>query len=169
MIKGETMKNLSVICAVLLLLGAIAGPLSTNDVSARSSNQPAAVPASTPLDKPPFSEYKSVSIGTTTSIVRNKLGSPKEKSDDQDFYVFSDNESAQFFYDKAHLVTAIMITYTGDIKSAPSPMTVLGEEVTANPDGGIFKMVRFPKAGYWISYNRSGGEGPVVSIAMQKF
>jgi hypothetical protein len=162
------MKNLIVICAVLLFLGSIAGSLSTIDVSASSFNEPAAVPVPTPREKPPFYEYKAVSIGTTTDIVRNKLGSPKEKSDDQDFYVFSDTESAQFFYDKAHLVTAIMITYAGDIKSAPTCINVLGEEVPANPDGGIFKLVRFPKAGYWVSYNRTGGEGPVISIAIQK-
>ena len=162
------MKNLKSIGAVLVLLGAVAGPLLLSDVLRNGAASAAAVPTPTPLDKPPFSEYKGVTIGTTTDIVRSKLGSPKERSKEQDFYVFSDTESAQFFYDRAQLVTAIMITYVGDIKSAPTPMTVLGEDVPANPDGGIFKMVRFPKAGYWISYNRTGGEGPAISIAMQK-
>jgi hypothetical protein len=29
-------------------------------------------------------------------------------------------------------------------------------------------MVRFPKAGYWISYNRTGGNSPMTSVTLQK-
>jgi len=115
-----------------------------------------------------WTDYKGVAIGATTDAVRQKLGNPKEKGDDQDLYVFSENESAQFYYDAAHTVTAIMITYSGDIKSAPTAMQVVGEDAAPRPDGGISKMVRFPKAGYWIAYNRSGGDDVVITIAIQK-
>ncbi len=125
-------------------------------------------PTPAPGDKKIYSEYKGVTIGTTADIVRQKLGPPKDKSDAQDLYTFSDNESAVFYYDAAHVVSAIMITYLGNLKDAPSVKDVFGEDVPPKPDGSIFKMVRYPKAGYWISYNRSGGDDAVISLAIQK-
>ena len=127
----------------------------------------AAVPAPTP-EKVVFSGYKGVSIGMETSAVRQKLGDPKDKSDTMDLYTFSDTESVQFFYDADKLVNAIMITFSGDLTKAPTAKDIFGEEVEARPDGGISKMVRYPKAGYWISYNRTVGDDAIVSIAMQK-
>ncbi|MFZ1699712.1 MAG: hypothetical protein WBO10_16240 [Pyrinomonadaceae bacterium] len=115
-----------------------------------------------------FSDYKGVKIGTSTEDVRSKLGGPKDKSDAMDLYVFSDDETAQFYYDESHAVKAIMINYSGDLKGAPTPKDVFGEDVPAREDGGLFKMVRYPKLGYWVSYNRSGGDDAVISIAMQK-
>ena len=129
---------------------------------------PTPTPAPSRMDKKTFSEYRGVFIGTTADTLRQKLGPPKEKSDAQDFYSFSDNESAQFYYDTGHLVTAIMITYIGNLNSAPTPKDVFGEDVPPKPDGGVFKMVRYPKAGYWISYNRGGGNDALLSIAIQK-
>jgi hypothetical protein len=85
-----------------------------------------------------------------------------------DLYMFSDTESVQFYYDADKLVNAIMITYTGDLTKAPTAKDIFGEDVEARPDGGISKMVRYPKAGYWISYNRTAGDDAIVSIAMQK-
>lgn len=115
-----------------------------------------------------FAGYKGLGIGATTVSVREKLGEPKDKSDAMDLYVFSDSESAQFYYGPAKTVTAIMITYSGDLKKAPTAKDVFGEDVAPKPDGGIFKMVRYPKAGYWVSYNRTAGDDAIVSIAMQK-
>lgn len=115
-----------------------------------------------------MSDYRGVAIGMTTDDVRKKLGSPKDKSDTMDLYTFSDAESAQFYYGPEKTVTAIMITFSGELKDAPLPKTVLGEEVEAKPDGSIFKMVRFPKAGYWISYNRTPAPDAIVNIALQK-
>lgn len=129
---------------------------------------PTPTPAPSPTVKKSFSEYRGVVIGSTADDLRKRLGPPKEKSDAQDFYSFSDNEIAQFYYDSGHLVTAIMITYMGNLNSAPSPKDVFGEDVPANPDGGISKMVRYPKAGYWISYNRGSGSDALLSIAIQK-
>lgn len=125
-------------------------------------------PTPTPRSKKPMSDYRDVSLGMKADDVRLKLGEPKDKSDAMDMYIFAETESAQFYYDAAHLVKAMMITYTGDLKNAPTPMDVFGEDAEAKPDGSIFKMVRYPKAGYWISYNRSGGTDQVISLAFQK-
>lgn len=127
-----------------------------------------AVPVPTPADKPVFSAYKGVSIGKTADEARRLLGKPSDQSETQDQYIFSDNESAQVYYDAAHLVTAISIMYSGDLTAAPTPKDIFGEAAQPKPDGGIFKMMRYPKAGFWISYSRTAGDGPIISIAMQK-
>lgn len=124
--------------------------------------------APTPESKARSFLYKGVAIGTLADEIRTKLGEPKDKSDAQDLYVFSDEESAQFIYDPAHKVTAIMITFSGKMTGAPTPKDVFGEDVPAKPDGGIFKMVRYPKAGYWISYNKIVGDDSIISIAVNK-
>ena len=36
------------------------------------------------------------------------------------------------------------------------------------PDGSIYKMVRYEGAGCYVAYSRSGGDAPLVSIVMQK-
>ena len=56
---------------------------------------PAAAPAPTPV----FTDYKGVSVSMSAVDVRNKLDHIKEEGELQDFFVFSDKESAQVFYD----------------------------------------------------------------------
>lgn len=119
-------------------------------------------------DKPIYNSYKGVTIGMPTGDARLKLGTPKDKADDQDFYVYSDNESVQVIYDAAHTVNAISVNYLGDLKAIPSPHDIFGADVAAKPDGSIFKLVRYPKAGYWVSYNRTAGEDPMIIVTMQK-
>ena len=53
-------------------------------------------------EAPLFSEYRSIRIGMTAEEVRKALSNPSDKSDEQDFFVFGENESAQVFYDKSH-------------------------------------------------------------------
>src|SRR6185295_6556473 len=54
-----------------------------------------------------FKDYRGVQLGMTADEVRKKLGSPKDKSDAQDFFVFNENETAQIVYDDAHKVVTI--------------------------------------------------------------
>lgn len=115
----------------------------------------------------PFIEYRGMKIGAAADAVRAKLGAPRDKSDAMDLYVFSDNESAQFYYDAAHVVNAIMITYTGDLKGAPAAKDIFGVDVPEK-DGMIFKLEKYPKAGYWISYTRTTGTDAIVNVAIQK-
>lgn len=124
-------------------------------------------PAAKPDEKPSITAFKGISIGMPADDVRRKLGAPKEKSDAQDFYVFSDDESGQVVYDDQHAVSAISFDYTGKT-GAPAPKDVLGVDIRAKPDGSMYDLIRFPKAGYWISYNKTGGAEPMVSITMQK-
>lgn len=118
-------------------------------------------------DKPLYSEYKGVRLGMETAEVRKKLGNPSDKSDTQDFYAFSENESAQVYYDKGKVI-AVSVNYVGEKSGAPLPKIVLGTEIEAKADGAMYKLVRYPAAGYWVSYNRTGGGDPLITVTMQR-
>ncbi len=119
-------------------------------------------------EKPLFSSYKGVTIGMSMDEARSKLGSPKDKSDEQDSYVFSNDETAQIYYDAAKKVNAMTVTYTGKLSEAPAPKAIFGSDAQVKPDGGIFRMERYPKAGYWVSYNKIMGDEPLILIAIKK-
>ena len=116
---------------------------------------------------PVFAEYRGVKIGMTAEQVRAKLDRVK-KGEGQDFLVFSQHESAQIYYDAEGKVTAISIDYFGDVSDAPSPDAVLGAALQAKADGSMYQLKRYPEAGYWVSYNRTAGDKPIVTITMQK-
>ena len=118
-------------------------------------------------DKPLYSGYKGVHLGMEASEVRKMLGDPTDKGDVQDFFVFSETESAQVFYTKGK-VMAVSVNYVGEKSGAPLPKVVLGTDIEAKPDGAMHKMVRYPDAGYWVSYNRTGGGDPLITVTMQK-
>lgn len=119
-------------------------------------------------EHPTFQEYRGVQLGMSATDVRKKLGAPRDKSAEQDFFVFNDNEMAQIVYDKAEKVIAISADFMSANNAAPSAKDVLGSEIEAKPDGSMHKMVRFPKAGFWLSYSRTGGADPVITIQLQK-
>jgi outer membrane protein assembly factor BamE (lipoprotein component of BamABCDE complex) len=144
---------------------------ATSLVLLSSSSAPAQRKAATPAveeELSAFKDYRGVQLGMTADEVRKKLGSPKDKGDEQDFYVFSDNETAQIVYDLTHKVITISADYLSTEASVPTCKQVLGTEAEAKADGSVYKMVRFPKAGYWLSYNRTGGTSPMTSITLQK-
>jgi hypothetical protein len=118
-------------------------------------------------NSPMFSDFKGVRIGMTTEEARKKLGSPRDKGDDQDFYVFNDTQAVQIFYDKTKTVTAISIDFMSGANQVPAAKEIIGE-VEAKADGSAYKLVRYPKAGYWVSYSRTAGKDPTTTITMQK-
>jgi outer membrane protein assembly factor BamE (lipoprotein component of BamABCDE complex) len=124
-------------------------------------------PADQPRDQPPFHEYKGVRIGMAADEARKLLGNPTDKDDKQEVFAVNDNESCQVYYDAAKKVSAVSITYYSS-KAVPSPKAVLGEEPEAKQDGSFSKLIRFPKAGYWVSYTRTSGDSPMTIIAMQR-
>jgi len=127
-----------------------------------------AVPVPTPADKPAYTAYRGIEIGMAAADFHKKLGNPKDTADRHEDYVFSDNESAQIFLDADGKVMAIAVTFVGKLDKAPSAKDVFGEDAEVKPDGGIFKMERYPKAGFWISYTKTGGDDPMIMLAIQK-
>ena len=119
------------------------------------------------ISDPVFRDYKGIAIGMLASDVHQKLGAPKETGGGQDFYAISDKEAVQVFYDKEQKVKAFCISYLG-VSGAPDSKAVLGADVTPAADGSVYKLVRYPRAGYWVSYNRTGGDDPLVTVTVQK-
>ena len=104
----------------------------------------------------------------TTEEVRKTLSNPNDKSDEQDFFVFNDNESAQVFYDKSHKVFAISVNFLKDARELPTAKVVFGADIAPKPDGSIYKMVRYPKSGCWVSFSRTAGDSPLTTVTLQK-
>ncbi len=119
-------------------------------------------------DSPLFHDYRGVQLGMTADEARKKLGDPKDKGDEQDFFVFNETETLQVVYDKAHKVVTISADFLNPSNAVLTAKQVLGADVEAKPDGSMYKMVRYPKAGYWVSYNRTSGTSPLTSITLQK-
>jgi hypothetical protein len=120
-----------------------------------------------PEEDPVFHEYRGVKIGWVADEVRKKLGSPANKGDEQDFYVFGEKETAQVLYDKGQ-VTAISIDFMNGAKEVITPQQVFGADVEAKADGSKYKLVRYPKAGYWVSYSRTAGDTPIITVTIQR-
>jgi hypothetical protein len=130
----------------------------------------AALPSSAQKpDDPVFNDFKGVRIGMPTEEARKKLGNPKDKGDEQDFFLFNENQAVQVYYDKAtKKVTAISIDFMNGANPIPAARDIIGSEIEAKADGSGYKMVRYPKAGYWVSYSRTAGKEPTITITMQK-
>jgi len=119
------------------------------------------------IQQPLYSEYKGVRLGMTAEETRAKLGTPAIKSNDQDYYVFSDSETAQIGYDGAQKVASISIDYLRGV-GAPDYKAVVPGELGLTPSGSLYRMVRYESLGFWVSYNRTNGAVPMVTITIQK-
>jgi len=120
-------------------------------------------------DAPVFLEYRGIQIGWLADEVRKKLGNPADKGDEQDLFVFGEKETCQVIYDKAtRKVTAISVDFMNGSNSPITPEQVFGSDIESKADGSKYKLVRYPKAGYWVSYSRTAGDTPIVTITIQK-
>ena len=150
--------NTAALALICLLLGA-----------ASATAQTAKKTPATHDDDPVFLEYRGIQLGWVADEVRKKLGAPADKGDEQDFYKFSDNETCQVLYDKTtRKVTAISVDFSSGASSAITPQQVFGSDIDSKPDGSKYKLVRYPKAGYWVSYYRGTGNTPSITVTMQK-
>ena len=121
----------------------------------------------TATEQPLYAEYKGVRLGMTAAEAREKLGTPAQKESDQDYYVFSDSETAQIAYNAAGRVVTISVDYLGGV-GAPDYKAVVGGELEQTQNGGFYKMVRYESRGFWVSYNRTTGPVTTVTITIQK-
>lgn len=174
--KLKTIIRSTLLSAISILFAAFIATGQTVTAPAAQEQQDqeevAAVPNSSTssaatLNAPAFTDYRGVSIGMSVEEVRAKLDG-LNKGEKQDFLVFSERESAQIYYDDQGKVMAISIDYFGDKSNPPSPDAVLGAALQAKADGSMYQLNRYPNAGYWVSYNRTAGEKPIVTITLQK-
>lgn len=150
-------RSLTFVCLAVLLAGATS--------SGQTQKQ---LPTASGEPDPVFKDYRGVQIGWLAADVRKKLGDPANKGDDQDFYTFGEKETAQFLYDKSMKVTAISVDYSNGANGVLTPQQVFGSDFEPKSDGSKYKLVRYPKVGYWISYSRTAGDAPLVSVTIQK-
>src|SRR5215216_6505987 len=140
---------------LVLLIGIVAKGQSTTQPTRTVNAQ---------IQQPLFREYRGVRLGMTATETRSKLDEPALKSDEQDFYVISANETVQIAYN-AQKVATISIDYIGGV-GAPDYRSVVGEGLLERPDGSLFRMVRYNSERFWVSYNKSASVVPVVTITI---
>ena len=144
---------------VLLLLAAVIAKGQSQTETTRAIKPP------TQIQQPLYREYRGVRLGMTAVEVRAKLGEPAMKSDEQDFYVVSAKETAQIVYDAGQKVVTISTDYTGGV-GAPDYKTVVGESLQQKPDGSLFRIVFYNSERFWVSYNKSASDVPVVTVTI---
>ena len=168
-LKPQYLFFLAIVMAVSFVLCAStlaqAGPL-TSDINTQSKQEN--VTGNDSATDPTFKNYKGVRIGMSADEVAEKLGEAAVEDKTEEVFLISDFEMVQVLYDKAGAVSAISITYSAGHPSTPNALAVLGEDVAADADGRIYKLIRYPELGYWIAYSRSAGEAPVVSVTINK-
>ena len=156
---------------IFLLIGALLILLLGSLVANGQSVAPGAITArgGAQAQQPLYREYRGVRLGMTATEVRAKLGEPALKSDEQDFFVISANETAQIAYNAAQKVMTISTDYAGGI-GAPDYRTAVGEGMLlTRPDGSVFKMAMYDSERFWVSYNKSATTVPVVTITISAY
>ena len=143
-------------------------------VAPAQEQSPTPTPAASPTPampqqaaEPLYTNYRGVSVGMSVADAREKLGAPTSKGKQQDFFIFSKTETAQVVYLDGKVRT-VSVDYVGADSGAPTPIEVLGVEITPKKNGTIYKLVRYPNAGYWVAYSRTAGKSPIVSVTMRK-
>ena len=162
------MRSIGVI-ACLCVLAAVSAYSFEASPSERTVTDSLVTVSPTPEPEfPTYSSYRGISIRTPAAEVAEKFGTPTQKSKAGDYYVISPTESVQISYDLDQTVKSITVNYTGDLKSAPTPMDVVGTDVRKDEEGSISKMVSYPKEGFWISYIRTPGKDATIIITLRK-
>jgi outer membrane protein assembly factor BamE (lipoprotein component of BamABCDE complex) len=136
--------------------------------NAQSASTKTAFTREEAIQQPLYTEYKGVRLGMLADDVRAKLGAPALKSSEQDYYVFSDNETAQIGYDVTRKVVTISVDYVNGI-GAPDYKAVVGVELERMSNGSMYKVVRYEQLRFWVSYSRTSGALPIVTVTIQKF
>lgn len=156
--------NFRIFTLLLVAAGAVFVFSSANGQAQRKAAAHAAAEDESPL----FHNYRGVQLGMTSDEARKLLGEPKDKGDEQDFFIFDETETAQIVYDKTHKVITISADFMTASNSVLTAKQVFGADIEAKPDGSVYRMVRYPKAGYWLSYNRTSGTSPLTTVTLQK-
>lgn len=160
----NTIREVLIVAITVLVIALAASILNANPQTPKSR----AATGDPPLTQQPlYTDFKGVRLGMTPQEVRTKLGDPVLKDDELDYFVLSENVTAQVAYDKTHKVKTISVDYTGGT-GAPDYRSVVGTELDTRPDGSVFKIIRYEGLGFWVSYNRSVGAVSMVTITIQK-
>jgi len=117
--------------------------------------------------QPLYNDYKGVRLGMTPEEARTKLGKPAFSDNELDYFVFSDTETAQVGYDAQRKVKIISVDYLNGA-GAPDPKAVVGAEPETRENGSLYRVVYYDSLGSSVSYSRTSGPVPIVTITIQK-
>ena len=157
-----TLRKALLIAIAILVIALVGLVLSGNAQKSRTTNVAAPL-----MQQPLYTDYKGVKLGMTPQEVRAKLGDPVLKDAEMDYFVFSENVTAQVVYDKTQKVRIISVDYANGA-GAPDYHAIVGTELETRPDGSTYKSIRYEAQGFWVSYNRTAGTAPIVTITIQK-
>lgn len=160
-------RNLKMQFFLSLLMAVAFGLGLSSNANAQAQRIKAALNYEAATQQPLYTEYRGVRLGMSAEEARAKLGTPAVKDSEQDFYVFSENETAQIGYDTAHKVVTISVDYLSGI-GAPDHKAVVGGELEKTANGSLYRIVRYEGLGFWASYNRTTGSMPTVTVTIQK-
>ncbi len=160
-------RNLRIKFFLSLLIAVVFGLGLSFNANAQARKGKAAFNHEAATQQPLYTEYRGVRLGMSAEEARAKLGTPALKASDQDYYVFSENESAQICYDAAHKVVTISVDYLGGI-GAPDYKAVIGGELERTAGGSLYRIVRYESLGLWVSYNRTTSPVASVTVTIQK-
>ena len=157
--------------ALLLCLCAGASAQTAGDKPVPANQPKPAAPATAAtkaIRTPAMAEFRKAGIGTAAADLKQAWGKPELEDKTGFIYQFSDKEMAQIALDAEQKVDTIAVTFQ-DGTGAPKPEEVFGpkEKIERKEGGGLFHMVRYPEAGYWVSYF-SQGDGKAVIITYKK-
>ena len=160
-------RNLKIKLFLSLFTVLVFGLCLSANANAQAQKVKAAFNHEETTQQPLYTEYKGVRLGMTAEEARAKLGTPALKDSDQDYYMFSENETAQIGYDATHKVVTISVDYVGGI-GAPDYKAVVGGELEKSANGSMYRVVRYESLGFWVSYNRTTGSVAIVTVTIQK-
>ena len=161
------MRNLQIKFFLSFLIAVALGLGLSSTANAQAQRAKAASRGVAATQQPIYTEYKGVRLGMSAEEARAKLGTPAMKDSDQDYYVFSQNETAQIVYDTAQKVVTISTDYLGGM-GAPDYKAVVVGELEKMANGSLYRLVRYETLGCWVSYNRTSGPVASVTVTIQK-
>lgn len=120
---------------------------------------------------PLVDDINGITLGMTADDVKSKLGKPDTSDSATMYYDLDKGEQVQLRLDADKKVSMIAGIYTGKNADAPDFSEVFGPAAQPVPqqNGTIYKLVRYPSAGYWVAYSRLElDNGPMTTVTLQK-
>ena len=168
-IHEHTGRILVIATAIFFAFSAVSAQTNDQNNSAVATNIQKSESAVKPAAIPYLDNYRDVKIGAAADDVIDKLGKPKFKDDSGFLFDLSKNETLQIKLGPDSKVITVAAIFSEET-AAPTFTDVFGPTATPDPraDVSIYKMVRYPEAGFWISYYKGAGKDATVAVTIQK-
>jgi hypothetical protein len=167
----KTPSKLTVLCiAAFGLVAAGSGFAQVPDNTTGKTEQPqlavaAAEPAAPQVLKPAVDSVRDIELGMTVEQVKAKLGKPDVEDKTGLYFTLDKGDSVQIGLDADKKVRTVAAIYGAGSKDAPSFTDIFGTDAAA-PEGDVYKLERYPDAGYWVSYSRTNSKDKPVTVIM---